>query len=117
MSVIDWTTMDSNSVYNTYRALRGLWPLITTWHERQVKLVKMSKYQMPNLKTKLKPGELVCDKQKNKLVVKCGGVKEGYVSIEKLKISGHKTMSGIDFFNGFVCKQPESKRRFDIAPL
>lgn len=115
MSVIDWNVSDSNFVYNKYRALCGLWPLITTWHGKQVKILKVNKYQMSSLEVPLEPGKLICDKRKNKLLVKCGG-KGGYVSIEKLKISGHKTMTGIDFFNGFICKQPNSDRKFDITP-
>lgn len=67
---------------------------------------------MSNAETQLKPGDLVYDKQRQKLSVKCGG-KGGYVSIEKLKIPGHKTMSGKDFFNGFVYMKPNNERKFD----
>ncbi|KAL4113371.1 hypothetical protein QTP88_017003 [Uroleucon formosanum] len=112
LSIIDWNVMDSNSVYNRYRALCGLWPLITTWHGTSVKLLKVCNHQMSNAETRLQPGDLVYDKQRQKLFVKCGG-KGGYVSIEKLKIPGHKTMSGKDFFNGFVYMTPNSERKFD----
>ncbi|XP_015375844.1 PREDICTED: methionyl-tRNA formyltransferase, mitochondrial isoform X2 [Diuraphis noxia] len=112
LSIIDWNVMDSNLVYNKYRALCGLWPLTTTWHGTPVKLLKVCNYQMSNAKTQLQPGDLVYDKQRKKLFVICGG-KGGCVSIEKLKIPRHKTMSGKDFFNGFVYNKPISERKFD----
>lgn len=112
MCIIDWNITDSNSVYNKYRALSGLWPLTTTWHGIPVKLIKVCKYHMPNVECQLKPGQLVYDKRKNKLSVKCGG-KGGYVLIEKIKMSGHKTMSGKDFFNGFLYMKPENEWKFD----
>jgi len=112
ISVIDWDVTDSNAVYNKYRALCGLWPLTTTWHGTPVKLLKVCKYQIPNVETELIPGQLVYDKRSHKLAVKCGG-KGGCVSVEKLNISGHKTMSGKDFFNGFVYIKPENERKFD----
>lgn len=111
MSVIDWNTADSNSIYNKYRALYGLWSLTTTWHETPVKLIEISKYT-PNLEYQLKPGGFMYDKRKHKLFVKCGG-KGGYLLINKLKIPGHKTMSGKDFFNGFVYMKPENEWTFD----
>lgn len=112
LSIIDWNIADSNSVYNKYRALYGLWPLITSWHGIPVKLLKLSQCQMPNLEAQLKPGDISYDKQKHKLSVKCGG-KGGYVSIEKLKIHGHKTMSSKDFFNGFMYMKPNNEWKFD----
>lgn len=112
LSIIDWNSADSNSVYNKYRALYGLWPLLTYWHGIPVKLLKLSQYQTPDLEAQLKPGEILYEKQKHKLSVKCGG-KGGYVSIEKLKIHGHKTMSGKDFFNGFVYMKPNNEWKFD----
>lgn len=63
---------------------------------------------MSNLEIQSKPGQLVYDKRRQKLSVKCGG-KGGYISIEKLKIPGHKTMSGKDFFNGFLYMKPENE--------
>lgn len=112
MSVIDWDTDDSNSIYNKYRAFFGLWPLTTSWHGTPVKLLKVCKSQMPNLEPQLLPGEIIYDKRKHILCVKCGG-KGGYLSIEKLKITGHKTMLGKDFFNGFVYMRPENERKFE----
>lgn len=112
LSVIDWTASDSNSVYNKYRALCSLWPLTTYWHGIPIKLLKVSKYQIPNLESQLKPGTLVYDKQKHKLFVKCGG-KGGFVFIEQLKIPGHKKMTGKDFYNGFVYMKPENEWKFD----
>lgn len=111
LSIINWDETDSNSVYNKYRALCGLWPLITTWHGTSIKLMKVCNYQTTNIDTQLKPGDLIYDKQSQKLFVKCGG-KGGYVSIEKLKIPGHRTMSGKDFFNGFIYMKPISERKF-----
>lgn len=113
LSVVDWNLADSKSVYNKYRALYGLWPLITSWHGIPVKLLKLSQYQTPNLEFQFKPGQILYDKQKHKLGVKCGGKRGGYMSIEKLKIHGHKTMSGKDFFNGFVNMKPNNEWKFD----
>lgn len=112
MSIIDWNTMDSNLIYNKYRALYGLWPLTTTWHGVPMKLIDICKYNRPNLKYELKPGRLMYDKQRHKLFVKCGG-KGGYVLINKLKIPDHKKMSGKDFFNGFMYKKSENEWKFD----
>lgn len=113
ISVVDWDVTDSNSVYNMYRALCSLWPLTTTWHGTPVKLLKVCRCWIPNVETlQLVPGQLVYDKRSHKLSVKCGG-KGGFVSVEKLKISGHKTMSGKDFFNGFVYMRPENEWKFD----
>lgn len=95
-----------------YRALCGLWPLSTAWNGTPVKLLKVCRYQMSNLETQLKPGKIVYDKRKQMLLVKCGG-KGGFVSVEKLKIPGHKTMSGKDFFNGFLYMKPEKEWIFD----
>jgi len=112
MSVIKWDVSDSNYVYNKYRALCGLWPLTTNWHGKQMKLLKVCKHQMPNLKPQLEPGQFFYDKQRHKLYVKCGG-KGGYVSVESLKVTGHKTMSGKDFYNGFVYMKPKNEWKFD----
>jgi len=112
ISVIDWRVTDADSIYNKYRALCGLWPLMTTWHGIAVKLLKVSKHRIPNLETQLIPGQIVYDKRSHKLSVKCGG-KGGCVSIEKLKITGHKIMSGKDFFNGFVYMRPDEEWKFD----
>lgn len=111
MSVIDWEASDSNLIYNKYRALCGFMPLTTNWHGTPVKLLKVCKNQTPNVEADLKPGQLVYDKQRHKMFVKCGG-KGGYVCIEKLKIPGHKTMSGKDFYNGFVYMKPNHDCKF-----
>lgn len=112
ISIIDWNVSDSNDIYNIYRALCGLWPLSTTWNRTPVKFLKVCKYQMSNVETQMKPGQIIYEKQKQVLSVKCGG-KGGFVSIEKLKIPGHKTMSGKDFFNGFLYMKPEKEWIFD----
>lgn len=112
MAIVQWDVLDSNLVYNKYRALCGLWPLTTTWHGTPVKLLKVSKYQIDNLDTQLKPGEIVYDKQRHKLFVTCGGGKRGFICIEKIKIPGHRTMSGKDFYSGFVYKKPKNEWRF-----
>jgi methionyl-tRNA formyltransferase len=111
LSLINWDISDSNLIYNKYRALCDLMPLTTNWHRIPVKLLKVCKYQAPNVETELKPGKLVYDKRKHKLFVKCGG-KGGYVCIEKLRIPGHKTMSGEDFYNGFVYMKPDHECKF-----
>lgn len=112
ITAINWNVTSSNTVYNKYRALCGLWPLTTTWHGTPVKLLKLCKYQILNSEIQLKPGELLYDKRRHKLSVKCGD-KEGYVSIEELKIPGRRPMTGKDFFNGFVFMKPTNERKFD----
>lgn len=116
MANIDWNTTDSNTIYNKYRALCGLYPLISTWHGIPVKLLRLCKYQISNLENQLRPGELFYDKRRHKLAVKCGG-KGGYVSIEELKIPGHRSMSGKDFFNGFIYMKPENERKFGTTKI
>ncbi|XP_050419670.1 methionyl-tRNA formyltransferase, mitochondrial [Adelges cooleyi] len=118
MAVVDWETSDSKLLYNKYRALDGLWPLLTTWHGTHVRLfqVKVNRNNLPNVSDQSTPGAIVYDKRKRILLVKCGG-KGGYISVGQVKISGSKIMFGYDFYSGYVGKRPECDRKFTTTRL
>ncbi|XP_050540669.1 methionyl-tRNA formyltransferase, mitochondrial-like isoform X3 [Daktulosphaira vitifoliae] len=112
MAIVNWKTSDSKVLYDKFRALDGLYPLTTTWQGKQINLYKIScLHHIKNFNDSVEPGSILCDKKKRTLIVKCGGI-GGFILVGQVKLSGHKTMIGYDFYSGFVSKKPEKERKF-----
>ncbi|XP_043251399.1 methionyl-tRNA formyltransferase, mitochondrial isoform X1 [Colletes gigas] len=108
---IKWNEMSASNVYNLYRALLGLYPLVTTFQNTTIKLHDIKKIEKP-VPTELieeMPGVVIYDKINSVLIIKC---KEDCVSVKKVVVRGKPAMSARDFNNGYIYGKNKTKEFF-----
>lgn len=99
-------------MYDRYRALYGLRPLLTNFGGELVKLFKLSfdsTQSVPAVPAD-RPGQLEYSKRSRQLLVRCGDGRA--LELLQLSVGGKKTLSGQDFYNGFLSKVNRSDRYF-----
>uniref|UniRef100_A0A182XJX3 Methionyl-tRNA formyltransferase, mitochondrial n=1 Tax=Anopheles quadriannulatus TaxID=34691 RepID=A0A182XJX3_ANOQN len=109
---IRWHQATAVSVYDRYRALYGLRPLLTSFGGELVKLFKLSfdsTQPVPAVPAD-RPGQLEYSKRSRQLLVRCGDGRA--LELLQLSVGGKKTLSGQDFYNGFLSKVNRSDRYF-----
>lgn len=139
MAKVDWSKKDALGVYNLHRALSHMYPLTTSWHEVPVKLVdvtaekrglsfdkdfpeeddtSLKKSALDFLNDKKsdhsnfdvsRTGLIEFSKHEKVLKVTC---KDGAKVIVKRITVGGKTISAMDFFNGYLSKRPSTEWKF-----
>ncbi|KAF3429378.1 hypothetical protein E2986_03187 [Frieseomelitta varia] len=113
ISLINWNEMSATNVYNLHRALFGLYALTTLYQNVKVKLFDIQKIKAESIATQLegeKPGIVIYNKKNKVLIIKC---KENtFVSAKKITIQGKRTMSALDFYNGFMSGKNKTKILF-----
>lgn len=111
---IDWTAQTSDQIYNLYRALYSYKMLMTRWHGQSLKLVKLEKVSegtLPITSNHKPPGTVEYLKRDKCLIVTCSD--QSLIKIETLVVEGKKTITAIDFNNGFVKKRSLDERKFE----
>ncbi len=102
---IDWSE-PMESIYNKIRGLSpypGAWTLLSTDKgETECKILGAT---MISEAHKLKPGSIVASKKEIRV-----SVKEGYIKIESLQLSGKRKMDAASFLNGFSFSTEDSFR-------
>uniref|UniRef100_A0A182MFD1 Methionyl-tRNA formyltransferase, mitochondrial n=1 Tax=Anopheles culicifacies TaxID=139723 RepID=A0A182MFD1_9DIPT len=110
---IVWKNSTAVRVYNLYRSLYGLRPLLTTFGGDVVKIFKLSYNSEQPLPTKMvhnQPGQVEYSKRTKQLLVRCGDGR--LLAIHQLSVGGKKMLTGQDFYNGFLSKVNPSERNF-----
>lgn len=111
---IKWNKMSSNQVHNLARALKGLYPLQTTWKGNVVKLLEVFRCEenaVIDYCDNYRPGFVMYDKNEQTLKVLCADRK--WVSVKKVGVVGKPVMSATDFNNGYVNKEDYNHRYFE----
>lgn len=125
--VLNFETMSAPCIYNLYRGLVGIVPLITNWMGLQVSLHGISLRTVSQLHltqfvgfTKAEnssedfnsssncscvPGQIFFDRKLKHIVVGCKG--ESFVSVDRVAPYRKKSMSALEFYNGYLSKQPK----------
>uniref|UniRef100_A0A182PSV1 Methionyl-tRNA formyltransferase, mitochondrial n=1 Tax=Anopheles epiroticus TaxID=199890 RepID=A0A182PSV1_9DIPT len=109
---IRWQDSTAVNVYDRYRSLYGLRPLLTTFGGEVVKIFKLScnSDNQPVPPISPRPGQLEYSKRSKQLSVRCGDGRS--LAILQLSVGGKKTLTGQDFYNGFLSKVNPSERYF-----
>ncbi|XP_053668877.1 methionyl-tRNA formyltransferase, mitochondrial [Anopheles marshallii] len=110
---IMWENSTAIRVYDLYRSLYGLRPLLTTFGGDVVKIFKLSfNREQPVLTETVqnKPGNVEYSKRHKQLTVRCGDGR--LLEIHQLSVGGKKILTGQDFYNGFLSKVAPSERYF-----
>ncbi|XP_066993361.1 methionyl-tRNA formyltransferase, mitochondrial isoform X3 [Anabrus simplex] len=114
LSVVNWKGLSANEVYNLYRALVGVFPLSTKWHELTVKLYKASlSAHSKGIEKKYvscRAGYVVYDWHSKLLVVKCCDGQ--WIGFRNVSVPRKKMMTPADFYNGYISKQTEEEWYF-----
>ncbi|CAG9854019.1 unnamed protein product [Phyllotreta striolata] len=109
-AVIKWDSMNSQQVYNLYRALYGFLLPTTEWHKVQVKLSGIKVNDEVGDIEDQKPGCVSYSKMTKRLNVICAD--KTIISVDSVSVLGKKVMSAADFHNGFLSKVPVNLRYF-----
>ncbi|XP_049279176.1 methionyl-tRNA formyltransferase, mitochondrial [Anopheles funestus] len=110
---IRWSNSTAVRVYDTYRSLYGLRPLLTTFGGDVVKIFKLSFNREQNEPAQIlqhQPGQVEYLKRNKQLLVRC--VDGRLLEILQLSVGGKKMLTGQDFYNGFLSKVIPSERYF-----
>lgn len=105
MGFIDWNKMTCQTIDRHYRALSDLISLSSNWEGKTIKLKEFI-YVNEELSVheNVAPGFCYYNKKLKCLCIKC---QDGWVGFESIKIPGKKTMTALDFHNGFLSKRDE----------
>ncbi|XP_043590748.1 methionyl-tRNA formyltransferase, mitochondrial isoform X1 [Bombus pyrosoma] len=113
ISLVNWNKMSATNVYNLHRALVGLYPLTTSFQNAKIKLFDVHKIESESIVTELEraePGTVIYSKNNNALIIKC---KENtFVSAKQITIQGKRTMSALNFCNGYISGRNRTKILF-----
>lgn len=107
---VQWNEMNSVRVYNLARALKGLYPLQTSWNGITVKLLDVVRPTESDIDRNYKPGFVKYDKIEKLLKVLCADSK--WICVKSVRVAGKSIMSAMDFNNGYINKEDIHRRYF-----
>lgn len=121
---VNWSRQSAEEVYNQFRALSYIFPLTTSWFGIPIKLLHVelddidelnpeNRANIENLgtKTAIYPGLVEYSRRRCLLRIQCSDGQ--WVCVNTVLVSGKKTLSASQFYNGFLSKVPNSlERRF-----
>lgn len=102
--------MDSVQVYNLARALKGLYPLQTSWNGIAIKLLDVFRSEKCTDAKNYKVGFVMYDKTENILKVLC--IDRKWLCVRRVCVTGKPIMSAIDFNNGYINQVDVNRRYF-----
>ncbi|KAL0882463.1 hypothetical protein ABMA27_000936 [Loxostege sticticalis] len=108
ISEVRWSEMDALQVYNLYRAIFGLYPLTTTFRNKQMKLLNAFLDTMEVEENNLPAGTLQYCKRTNALKFLCKDKR--YIYFKSVRIVGKREISALDFYNGYIKNTSVEKR-------
>ncbi|KAB0790244.1 hypothetical protein PPYR_15420 [Photinus pyralis] len=108
MAVVLWDSLSARSVINLDRALTGVYPLMTTFCDTQIKLYNISQSQQLPLINFVRPGLIRYCKQSKSLEIQCSD--GNWIMVTHVGVPGRRMMSAADFNNGFLSKVSENFR-------
>ncbi|XP_075971744.1 methionyl-tRNA formyltransferase, mitochondrial [Anticarsia gemmatalis] len=113
ISEVRWSHMSAIEVYNLYRAIYGLFPLTTTFQNKQMKLFDAFILNPEHIECESKPiGTLeYCEKTKA-IRILCKDLR--YIYFKSLRIVGKRQISALDFYNGYIKNVPLENRQFTV---
>ncbi|XP_028171630.1 methionyl-tRNA formyltransferase, mitochondrial [Ostrinia furnacalis] len=108
ISEVRWSDMEAVQVYNLYRSIYGLYPLTTTFKNRQMKLFDAFLHDMAEEIEKIVPGTLQYCTRTNAIKVLCKDKR--YIYFKSLRIVGKREITALDFYNGYIKNTSLEKR-------
>ncbi|XP_047984137.1 methionyl-tRNA formyltransferase, mitochondrial isoform X2 [Leguminivora glycinivorella] len=109
ISDVRWSDMTATEVYNLYRAIYGLYPLTTTFRNKQLKLFDAFLDETVNNSVTKPVGSVEYCEKKNAIKILCKD--KTYIYFRSLRIVGKKEITGLDFYNGYIKNMPIEKRK------
>lgn len=123
MSIVNWSLHSTCSLDRLCRAIGDSYKLQTSWNGTSVKLddflapsvmdtlnIDLLYQQQRRFKISLpQPGDIYFHKKRNILCVRC---QDGWVGLKSLQVSGYKTYTPREFYNGFLSKVDPRQRYF-----
>ncbi|XP_047022561.1 methionyl-tRNA formyltransferase, mitochondrial [Helicoverpa zea] len=114
ISEVRWAEMSSVEVYNLYRAIYGLYPLTTTFKDKQMKLFDAFIHEAEKVDHSQKPvGTLEYSETTNAIRILCKDRR--YIYFKSLRIVGKRQISALDFYNGYIRNVPGDKRECTVS--
>lgn len=108
ISEIRWSQMTAKEVYNLYRAVYGLFPLTTSFQDKQLKLFDAFIHDSDEIEEHKPIGTLeYCERTKS-IKILCKDCR--YIYFKSLRIVGKRQISALDFFNGYIKNVPLKNR-------
>lgn len=103
--------MDSNQIFNLYRALFSYRQITTHWHGQTIKFLDIEILDSYESIDKSRPGNVCFSKKYRQLIVVCSNLT--LISVKNLQVEGKRTISALDFNNGFMKKRPKNEHYFE----
>lgn len=105
--------MTAVEVYNLFRAIYSLYPLTTTFKNKQMKLFDAF-IQDDKVDHSDKPvGTLEYSEEANAVRILCKDRR--YIYFKSLRIVGKRQISALDFYNGYIKNVPVDKRECTVS--
>lgn len=100
--------MDAIQVYNLYRAIYGLYPLMTKFRDKHMKLFDAF-LENEEVARDLLPGTLEYNENTNAIRIVCKDRR--YIYFKAVRVVGKRKISALDFYNGYIKNVPVEKRQ------
>ncbi|KAK3928573.1 Methionyl-tRNA formyltransferase, mitochondrial [Frankliniella fusca] len=123
---INFEKMNAKCIYNRYRGLFGMVPLMTSWNGLRLTLHDVSECDNSNTENQLligintvknssqpapsTPGQVFYDKKSKALVIRC--IENSFLIVRRVAPHRRKPMSALEFYNGYMSKQDKAKWMF-----
>lgn len=98
--------MTAQCIYNRFRALYTIVPLVTTWMEMKINLHDVSVSNVGGGTPSGLAGQVQYDKKGRHLVVTCS--ENTHLIVNRLAPVRRKPMTALEFYNGYLMKQNRS---------
>lgn len=103
--------MTSIQIYNLYRALYSYRHVTAHWHGQLIKFVDVEPIIECETIDKTRAGNVCYSKKNKSLIIVCRD--SSLLSVKTLQVEGKKTISALDFNNGFIRKRQKHEHFFD----
>ncbi|GLG93019.1 Uncharacterized protein GBIM_00527 [Gryllus bimaculatus] len=117
LALVDWNKMSALQIYNLWRALVGIHPLISKWHGITIKIFSVELHQsdiamesVDQFLNSVQPGYVYYHRPSKLLRVKCSD--GNWISVANIGLPAKKPMSCKDFYNGYISKVQLKDRYF-----
>nr|XP_012144126.1 PREDICTED: methionyl-tRNA formyltransferase, mitochondrial isoform X2 [Megachile rotundata] len=116
MCIIKWDEMSAKRIYDLYRGLFGVYPLMTFLQDTKVKFLEIELIEPTSISDLIArfegemPGTVLFDKKSNKLIVKC--INDSFIAVKKISVENARCKNAYDFRNGFLAAKRKTKECF-----
>ncbi|XP_034247306.1 methionyl-tRNA formyltransferase, mitochondrial [Thrips palmi] len=104
--IVSFKTMTAQCIFNHFRALHTIVPLVATWMEMKINLLDVSVDDASSGTRTVLEGQVRYDKRGRHLVVTCS--QNTHLIIKRLAPFKRKPMTALEFYNGYLTKKNKS---------